>query len=887
MNRLTKIFVSVISVLIIALVGILLYVYWPAITGTIADNKYYTSEDLQSSYDNGFKDGNKSQTELTAQVEYYRTLVDEYYSEVEILNQEIEKLNTDNINNLSSIKLLKEQKLDLENQVANLTEIKTNNEELISSLNSQVSTLQKEVANLTLSGQDKDEVISQKNAQISNLQTTITQLQITNELNNQTIINLNAQIVSLNSQITEMTEQVQNNSNVVSSLNTKISELEKSVAYYEQYIANLEKGEQVVATFEFNGSVCNIQIVDKNSTVSITNPAGTEHVIFNYWTVNGEQVDLSTYQITTNTKFVANVTHKYDVKFKVDNTDYDSQIVVENGFATLPEEPTKVGYEFDGWSLNGVDIVENIPSTVVTQNVTYQAVFTKIHTVTFMYEDEVVSTQSVRNGEFAKNVEVENTDYKVFNGWAYNDTLISIDSYKVYTDITFVADITYKFNVVFTVEGNEYDSQIVVENGFATLPANPTKEGYDFVGWSLNGVEIVENISSTAVSKNIIYQAVFISNTWETVTWSGDFPYPDINDMFTDGVNFYLEYKSQIYLLNLETFTSEKVTFTNLPENFSARSVWSDGENTYYSCDGKHYILDVKTLTWEEIGISGLNYIDNFYIWSDGENTYYSQTSHFVFNKENLVWEEMIWNGFTDFDGMQIWSDGENVYYSINSDQFKLNIETKTWEAVTWNMSVQGEFIHSFGNNVYCFFGNDKYVLNRDTMAWEEKSFYGIEGIQGNFVWSDGENLYYSYYSLQYKLDSSLFVGNSVAWADYMGAYIYDYSPSGFGSEGDELGSVLGFVPNAYAVILDEEELIITLACYDEGSDSIIYAGETYLESGLVESWIVEDFDNGKFILSFKLDEELIDAERFYVDNSQLMYDVVALQKVSSATEAA
>ena len=760
--KVKSLIVSLILIVCFAGIGIGLYCAWPAITGTITDSKYYTSEDLQDAYDKGFDDAFKNKDELTQQVDYYKELTDTYYISILDYQTQIKDYETLTENNKNTISTLEQNKTELQSQVDNLTAIKNSNEKTISDLQDEVKSLENQVKILTNSDSGKTEEIAELNKQITSLNNLISQLQNTNTLNVNTIASLNSQIESLNSQISNMTLQNQNASSQITSLNNKISQLQESINYYEQYIASLENGEQVVATFEFDGSVYNIQIVNKNSIVAVTTPTSTDYVIFNYWTVNGEQVDLSTYQITTNTKFVANVTHKYDVKFKVDNTDYDSQIVVENGFASLPEEPTKVGYEFDGWSLNGVDIVESISTTAVTQNVTYQAVFTKLHTVTFMYEEEVKSTQQVRNGEYATDIEVENTNYKVFNGWKVNGALVDVSTYKILADTVFVADITYKFNVVFTVEGNEYDSQIVVENGFATLPDNPTKDGYDFIGWSLNGVEIVENISSTAVSENIIYQAVFISNTWETVTWSGDFPYPDINDMFTDGVDFYLEYKSQIYLLNLETFTSEKVTFTNLPENFSARGVWSDGENTYYSRDGKHYILDVETLTWEEIGISGLNFIDNFYIWSDGENTYYSQTSHFVFNKENLAWEEMIWNGFTDFNGRQIWSDGENVYYSISSDQYRLNVETKTWEAVTWNRSVQGEFIHSFGNNVYCFVGNNKYVLNRDTMAWEEKSFYGIEGIQGNFVWSDGENLYYSYYSLQYKLDSSLFVGNTL-----------------------------------------------------------------------------------------------------------------------------
>ena len=89
MSRLGKTIISLVSAGLVAVAGILLYVFWPAITGTINENKYYTAEDVQTSYDKGFNDGNKSETELTAEITYYKTLVDDYEAEVGSLNKEI------------------------------------------------------------------------------------------------------------------------------------------------------------------------------------------------------------------------------------------------------------------------------------------------------------------------------------------------------------------------------------------------------------------------------------------------------------------------------------------------------------------------------------------------------------------------------------------------------------------------------------------------------------------------------------------------------------------------------------------------------------------------------------------------------------------------------
>ena len=551
--------VSLILIVCFAGIGIGLYCAWPAITGTITDNKYYTSEDLQDAYDKGYNDAFKNKDELTQQVDYYKELTDTYYISILDYQAQIKDYETLTENNKNTISTLEQNKTELQSQVENLTTIKNSNEETISDLQDEVRSLENQVKILTSSDSGKTEEIAELNKQITSLNNLISQLQNTNTLNVNTIASLNSQIESLNSQISNMTLQNQTASSQITALNNKISELQESINYYEQYIASLENGEQVVATFEFDGSVYNIQIVNKNSIVTVTTPTSTDYVIFNYWTVNGEQVDLSSYQITTNTKFVADVTYKYDVKFKVDNADYDSQIVVENGFATLPEEPTKTGYEFDGWSLNGVDVVENISSTAVTQNVTYQAVFTKLHTVTFMYEEELKSTQQVRNGECATDIDVEDTTYKVFNGWTYESAFIDLDTYKIYVDITFIADITYKYDVKFIVDNEEYNSQIVVENGFATLPEEPTKNGYKFSGWSINGVDIVENISSTAVTQNVTYQAIFAKLYNVTFYGEGRNYFTDKvaeNEYFTGSIpRLYDTSKSEFLGWSLERFS--------------------------------------------------------------------------------------------------------------------------------------------------------------------------------------------------------------------------------------------------------------------------------------------------------------------------------------------
>ena len=267
-----------------------------------------------------------------------------FLEKIENYESQIEDLSVKNEENLKQIENLTAVKTENENKIAELNEIIESNTEVINSNNEKISALNNEIERLLASESSNKSQISKLTSQVNTLQGLVEQLQITNELNSQTINLLNIQNKNLSAQINELLYQNQNHDLIVEQLNKKIDELEKSLEYYETYLDSLEDENQVVVTFEFDGSVYNVQVVEKGSKISVTTPSSTDYVIFNNWTVNGEQIDLSTYDFNQSTTVVADVTYKYDVKFMVDDEEYDSEIVTENGHATLPEAPTKAGY---------------------------------------------------------------------------------------------------------------------------------------------------------------------------------------------------------------------------------------------------------------------------------------------------------------------------------------------------------------------------------------------------------------------------------------------------------------------------------------------------------------------------------------------------------------
>jgi len=223
--------------------------------------------------------------------------------------------------------------------------------------------------------------------------------------------------------------------------------------------------------------------------------------------VNGESIDLSTYRITANTKIIADVTYKYEVNFVVEDENYHNVLVLKDSIAPVPSAPTKAGYEFDGWTLDGNSVVD-MSRYMITQNTTFTAKFTKLYSVIFKYEDTTLANNTVRSGSRATAPQTVSTAYKVFNGWKVGGTMVNLDEYRISTDTVFVADITYKYDVKFMADGKVHNSQIVEKHAKPTVPSNPTKSNYVFVGWSIDGTNTVD-VSKYMIVGNTTFTAIF------------------------------------------------------------------------------------------------------------------------------------------------------------------------------------------------------------------------------------------------------------------------------------------------------------------------------------------------------------------------------------------
>ena len=194
-----------------------------------------------------------------------------------------------------------------------------------------------------------------------------------------------------------------------------------------------------------------LEAVDKTFTVNcVAKNKGT--IVFtlsgDYTDGNGTTTEISDTKTINVTAGDNPVTNTYTVTFDSNGgSNVASQTVNKDAKATKPANPTKDGYSFKEWQLNGQTYDFNTP---VTGNITLTAVW-------------------INNG-------TNTTTYTV----------------------------TFDSN-----GGSNVASQTINENDKVTKPANPTRSGYTFKEWQLNGKAYDFN---TKVTGNITLKAVWTEN---------------------------------------------------------------------------------------------------------------------------------------------------------------------------------------------------------------------------------------------------------------------------------------------------------------------------------------------------------------------------------------
>ena len=124
-----------------------------------------------------------------------------------------------------------------------------------------------------------------------------------------------------------------------------------------------------------------------------------------------------------------------------------------------------------------------------------------------------------------------------------------------------------------------------------------------------------------------------------------------------------------------------------------------------------------------------------------------------------------------------------------------------TWSAKTWNglTSFNGQYVWTDGDNIYYSYDSDQYILDKSTSTWSTKTWSGLTSFSSEDIWTDGENIYYSYDSDHYILDKSTSTWSAKTWngvTSFYGGYIWTDGDNIYLAKGAGPSSVNHYVLN-------------------------------------------------------------------------------------------
>lgn len=200
----------------------------------------------------------------------------------------------------------------------------------------------------------------------------------------------------------------------------------------------------------------------------------------------------------------------------------DSQTVDIGGKATKPAiDPTRTGYNFTQWCSNYAATIAFNFDTVINEDTTIYAAWARITAVTVTFDSKGgsdVPSQSVEPGNKVICPDIPTKEYYAFGGW-FTDEECTTEfdfSQSISSSLTLYAKWTRAYNdVVFDSKGgSSVTKQTVIIGGTATIPEQPTKDGYTFAFWCTDSGETNEFDFTTPITADTTLYARWVLNQY-------------------------------------------------------------------------------------------------------------------------------------------------------------------------------------------------------------------------------------------------------------------------------------------------------------------------------------------------------------------------------------
>lgn len=220
-----------------------------------------------------------------------------------------------------------------------------------------------------------------------------------------------------------------------------------------------------------------------------------------------------------------------DITYVLNNGEADIVVTVTSGQPFVaPEEPTKTGSYFDGWTDKAdVNIATGLPEVYPDVDTTYYAVYETYDYPIYYYvlnpDDPKFELAATATAEYGAVIPATPAMYAVPEGYSLSDAYTDVSlSTKLADGATMPAEsikLYYKlvantYDAVFNANGGAWadgatEKKVATEfDTPITAPEDPTLEGYDFIGWEpAVGIMDEEGKSFLATWEPATYMATY------------------------------------------------------------------------------------------------------------------------------------------------------------------------------------------------------------------------------------------------------------------------------------------------------------------------------------------------------------------------------------------
>ncbi|MDR1299037.1 MAG: InlB B-repeat-containing protein [Oscillospiraceae bacterium] len=274
------------------------------------------------------------------------------------------------------------------------------------------------------------------------------------------------------------------------------------IAYSESLSAT---GDAPITWTIDSGSLPDGLMLDANGTISGT-PTTAETATFTVKASNATGIDTEVFSITINTE--PPLPQPHEVTFESNGgTTVDAQTVTDGDTAAEPAEPTRAGYDFDGWYTDDGTFADEYDFAMpVTGDFTLYAKWdATVYSISYDLaggENNAANPDSYTVNTLPVMLEDATLDDYTFTGWVWEGVSSGDDDTYNTIAVGTTGDVSLRatwsaaeYEITYTLNGgdNHIDNPAgyTVED-FPIVLGEPTRDGYDFAGWTYSGSPITQ-----------------------------------------------------------------------------------------------------------------------------------------------------------------------------------------------------------------------------------------------------------------------------------------------------------------------------------------------------------------------------------------------------------